>query len=105
MSGAGCIGVGVGPGDPGLLTLNAIARAATRPTSSPISPRRGTRAMRGPSPPAICKAGVEELPLLYPVTTEIPKHDAAYREAIARLLRRRGRRDRRASRRRAASSP
>jgi precorrin-2/cobalt-factor-2 C20-methyltransferase len=28
------------------------------------------------------KAGVEELPLLYPVTTEIPKADAPYRDAI-----------------------
>ncbi len=28
------------------------------------------------------KDGVEELPLLYPVTTEIPKADAAYRDAI-----------------------
>ncbi|HZJ11757.1 MAG TPA: precorrin-2 C(20)-methyltransferase, partial [Methyloceanibacter sp.] len=28
------------------------------------------------------KAGVEELALLYPVTTEIPKADAAYRDAI-----------------------
>ena len=28
------------------------------------------------------KDGVEELPLLYPVTTEIPKQDVAYREAL-----------------------
>ena len=47
------------------------------------------------------QAGVEELPLLYPVTTEIPKSDAAYRDAIRAFYDERGRRGRRASRRRA----
>ena len=37
--------------------------------------------MRGASSPRISMAR-KELPLLYPVTTEIPKEDAAYRDAI-----------------------
>ena len=38
--------------------------------------------MRGRIAAAHLKDGVEELPLLYPVTTEIPRQDAAYRDAL-----------------------
>jgi precorrin-2/cobalt-factor-2 C20-methyltransferase len=82
MSGAArLIGVGVGPGDPELLTLKA------------------TRALRGADVVAhFAKAGhasraraiaadhirpdAIELPLLYPVTTEIPKSAPAYCDKI-----------------------
>jgi precorrin-2/cobalt-factor-2 C20-methyltransferase len=75
------IGVGVGPGDPGLVTLNAIealkgadvvvhfAKAGNASNARAIAAR-------------YFKDGVEELPLLYPVTTEVPKEDAAYLEAL-----------------------
>ena len=40
---------------------------------------------------SICAPDVTELPLLYPVTTELPKCSDGYRDAHPRLLRRRGR--------------
>ena len=73
-------GVGVGPGDPGLLTLKAIealhdadvvayfAKAGNESNARTIVAKHLN--------------GAQELPLLYPVTTEVPKEDAAYRGAI-----------------------
>jgi precorrin-2/cobalt-factor-2 C20-methyltransferase len=75
------IGVGVGPGDPGLLTLNAIAALNEADVVAHFA-----KAGNGSNARAIAaghlKPGVEELSLLYPVTTEIPKEDAAYRDAL-----------------------
>jgi precorrin-2/cobalt-factor-2 C20-methyltransferase len=81
MNGTRLIGIGVGPGDPGLVTLNAIAvlnEADVVAHFAKVGNASNARAI------AAChfKDGVEELPLLYPVTTEIPKADAAYRDAI-----------------------
>lgn len=75
------IGIGVGPGDPGLLTLNAIA--ALREADVVAHFAKEGNASNARSIAAVhFKQGAEELPLLYPVTTEIPKQDAAYRQAI-----------------------
>ena len=75
------IGVGVGPGDPGLLTLRAIdalRKADVVAHFAKVGNASNARTIvEGHLP-----AGVEELPLRYPVTTEIPKEDAAYRDAI-----------------------
>jgi precorrin-2/cobalt-factor-2 C20-methyltransferase len=75
------IGVGVGPGDPGLVTLNAL-RALTHADVIAYFAKAGhdsnARAIVAPHIPADCR----ELPLLYPVTTEQPKSAACYREAI-----------------------
>jgi precorrin-2/cobalt-factor-2 C20-methyltransferase len=83
MSGtARLIGVGVGPGDPELVTLKAlrvlrdadvVAHFAKRGNAS----RGRTIAAGHIRPDAI------ELPLLYPVTTEIPKDAPAYGKRIA----------------------
>ena len=75
------IGVGVGPGDPGLLTLNAVAALNEADVVAHFA-----KAGNGSNARAIAaghlKPGVEELSLLYPVTTEIPKEDASYRDAL-----------------------
>jgi precorrin-2/cobalt-factor-2 C20-methyltransferase len=76
------IGVGVGPGDPGLLTLNAIAALGEADVVAHFA-KAGNASNARTIAAAHLKAGVEELSLLYPVTTEIPKEDAAYRDAIS----------------------
>jgi len=75
------MGVGVGPGDPGLLTLNAIAALKTADVVAYFA--KAGNASNARTIVAAHLNGAEELPLLYPVTTEIPKEDAAYRDAIA----------------------
>ncbi len=75
------LGVGVGPGDPELMTLKAMralgeadviahfAKAGNASHSRAIAARH-------------LRAGVTELPLLYPVTTELPKCSNGYRDII-----------------------
>jgi precorrin-2/cobalt-factor-2 C20-methyltransferase len=82
MSGAGrLIGVGVGPGDPELMTLKAVRVLANADVVAHFAkagkPGNGRTAAAG-----YLKGGVEELPLIYPVTTEIPTCHSAYRAAI-----------------------
>jgi precorrin-2/cobalt-factor-2 C20-methyltransferase len=75
------IGVGVGPGDPELLTLKAMrvfgeadviaffAKAGNESHSRAIAARH-------------LRAGIIELPQLYPVTTELPACSSGYRDII-----------------------
>ena len=75
------IGVGVGPGDPELITLKAVRALAQADVVAHFA--KAGRAGTGRTiaqrhvPPA-----AEELALCFPVTTEIPKDEAAYRDAI-----------------------
>ena len=75
------IGVGVGPGDPELITLKAM-RALGEAHMIAFFAKAGneshSRAIAGPH----LRAGVTELPLLYPVTTELPKCTNRYRDII-----------------------
>jgi precorrin-2/cobalt-factor-2 C20-methyltransferase len=75
------IGVGVGPGDPELLTFKAARVLADADVVAHFA-----KAGRASNARAIVtkhlRAGVEELPLLYPVTTELPKADPAYGSAL-----------------------
>jgi precorrin-2/cobalt-factor-2 C20-methyltransferase len=80
-NGARLIGIGVGPGDPGLVTLKAIAALKQADIVAHFA-KSGNESNARTIAACHFKDGVEELPLLYPVTTEIPKADAAYREAI-----------------------
>jgi precorrin-2/cobalt-factor-2 C20-methyltransferase len=75
------IGIGVGPGDPGLLTLKAIAALGAADVVAHFA-KEGNNSNARTIAAAHFKPGAEELALLYPLTTEIPKQDAAYREAI-----------------------
>lgn len=75
------IGVGVGPGDPELLTLKATRALAEADVVAYFAKQGRLGNARRIVTPHL-RAGVEELPLLYPVTTEVPKDCAAYRDAI-----------------------
>jgi precorrin-2/cobalt-factor-2 C20-methyltransferase len=78
------IGVGVGPGDPELLTFKAARALADSDVVVHFA-----KAGRDSNARAIVekhlRAGIEELPLLYPVTTETPKIDPAYGAAMRRF--------------------
>jgi precorrin-2/cobalt-factor-2 C20-methyltransferase len=75
------IGVGVGPGDPGLLTLKAIEALGQADVVAHFA-KMGNASNARAIAAQHFRDGIEELPLLYPVTTEIPKEDVAYREAL-----------------------
>jgi precorrin-2/cobalt-factor-2 C20-methyltransferase len=76
------IGVGVGPGDPDLLTLKA-ARAFGEADVIAFFAKVGNASHARSIAARHLRAGVIELPLYYPVTTELPKCSAGYRDAIA----------------------
>jgi len=75
------IGVGVGPGDPELLTLKALRTLRSADVVAHFA-----KAGRASNARAVVaehlRADIEELPLHYPVTTEQPRGGAAYRDAI-----------------------
>ncbi|WP_332119756.1 precorrin-2 C(20)-methyltransferase [Azorhizobium caulinodans] len=75
------IGVGVGPGDPELMTLKAV-RALEQADVIAHFAKAGNNSHARTIAGAHFRLGAEELPLLYPVTTEIHRHDEAYKLAI-----------------------
>ena len=75
------IGVGTGPGDPELLTLKAV-RALREADVLAYFAKRGSNGNARAIVEAQLKPDVIELPLLYPVTTEIDKDDDDYKTQI-----------------------
>ena len=75
------IGIGVGPGDPELLTLKAM-RALGEADLVVHFAKAGNASQARAIAASHLKAGVEELPLLYPVTSEQPRTGSLYRNAM-----------------------
>jgi precorrin-2/cobalt-factor-2 C20-methyltransferase len=75
------IGVGTGPGDPELLTLKAV-RALENADVLAHFAKRGNAGNARAIVAAYLRPGMTELPLLYPVTTEIDRRHADYKSAI-----------------------
>jgi len=75
------IGVGVGPGDPELLTLKAMRILAEADVVAHFA-KAGNAGNARRIVNGHLRAGVEEIALLYPVTTEFPRHCAEYGKAI-----------------------
>jgi precorrin-2/cobalt-factor-2 C20-methyltransferase len=76
--------VGVGPGDPELMTLKAARIIAAAPVVAFFA-KRGSPGNARMIAGALVRAEAEELRLDYPFTTELPREDAAYRAAIDRF--------------------
>lgn len=86
MSGPGkLIGVGVGPGDPELITLKAMRSLQAADVVAHFS-KAGNASNARSIIAAHLRPGVQELPLLYPVTTEVATDTSSYQAAIARFF-------------------
>jgi precorrin-2/cobalt-factor-2 C20-methyltransferase len=75
------IGVGVGPGDPNLLTLKAVHALKCADVIAHFA-KAGNSSNARAIVAQFLRPDVWELPLLYPVTTEKPASGSAYRAAI-----------------------
>ena len=75
------IGVGVGPGDPELITLKAIRALAAADVVAHFA-KAGSASHARAIAAQHLRPQVVELPLLYPVTTELPKCSKDYRDAL-----------------------
>eukprot|EP01037_Dinobryon_pediforme_P038480 gene38480-46533_t len=75
-------GIGLGPGDPELLTMRAVRLIRAAPVVAYFA-KKGRRGNARTIVDPWLVEGVEELPLEYPVTTEIPFADRAYVDELA----------------------
>jgi precorrin-2/cobalt-factor-2 C20-methyltransferase len=82
MSAAKLIGVGVGPGDPELMTLKAMRALREADVIAHFAKAGNASHARAIAAPHM-RPEVTELPLLYPVTTELPKCSDGYRDALS----------------------
>ena len=76
------IGIGLGPGDPDLVTLKAARALQAAPVVAWFH-KRGRRGHARTIADTLMPQGCTELPLAYPVTTEIPFGEAAYNATLA----------------------
>ncbi len=75
-------GVGTGPGDPELLTLKAVD-VIKRCDVLAFFAKRGNKSNARRIAERHIPARIEEVPLLYPVTTELSKHCEEYKSQIS----------------------
>jgi precorrin-2/cobalt-factor-2 C20-methyltransferase len=75
------IGIGTGPGDPELLTLKAVRALAAADVVAHFA-KDGRSGNARATVAGHLRPEVEELALLYPVTTEVPRQGADYCAAI-----------------------
>jgi precorrin-2/cobalt-factor-2 C20-methyltransferase len=75
------LGIGVGPGDPELITLKAM-RALAHADLVVHFAKNGSASHARTIAASHLRPGVEELPLLYPLTTEAPRLGCVYRDAL-----------------------
>lgn len=75
------IGIGVGPGDPELITLKAT-RALAQADLVVHFAKAGSSSNARAIAARHLKMGVEELPLHYPLTSEVPRNGHVYRDAL-----------------------
>ena len=77
-------GVGVGPGDPDLLTVKAVRVLERAPVVAYFA-KEGNRGVARGIADGWIPVSAEEVPLHYPVTTEIPFDHPDYTAALARF--------------------
>ena len=82
MTAGTLIGVGLGPGDPELLTVKAVRALEAAPVVAYFA-KRGRRGNARTVADTWIPAGVEELALHYPVTVEIPFDHPDYVAALS----------------------
>jgi precorrin-2/cobalt-factor-2 C20-methyltransferase len=81
MSAGKLMGVGVGPGDPELMTLKALRALGEADVIAHFA-KAGCASHSRAIALHHLRPGVAELPLYYPVTTELPKECDAYRDVL-----------------------
>ena len=81
MSAGRLYGVGLGPGDPELVTVKAVRVLESAPVVAFFS-KTGRQGNARTIADRWIPSSARELPLHYPVTTEIPVSDPAYNEML-----------------------
>jgi precorrin-2/cobalt-factor-2 C20-methyltransferase len=75
-------GIGLGPGDPELMTLKAVRCLQAAPVVAYFA-KQGKRGHARTIADDVMPAGCIEVPMIYPVTTEIPVHHVDYAACLA----------------------